>query len=686
MSLRSSLASLTLVLLAAPVAAQISIDPITYDGQITEPEWYLIDTDDGGPGNGFGDFNTLNAIYADIVDDGSSVSLAMAGLVDRNAADDSRNFLVVLLDTKAGGYTTGNFGRASGPGGGRGITNLNSGVAFDAGFAADYALQISCGTTDCYFDLYTLSGTAGSGGGPNTFLGTEADPDLGSFLDFGNTNTRTRGYEVRLTASPDGIGTDIQLDRQSIQAFAFIINATSGFLSNQFLSPAGSGDGNYGNGAVNFGAASPDPVVYAEQVFADDNPADFRDKGYRQLAAPARDLTVQWLANQDVVGYNGTPNGGPPRFVLSDYDPEAGGAAAPYVRASALTTALLPGNGFLWYLSDGRRGSQALPWTFEGGGPMAIGTTTRTHNLNADDFYLVGNPFVAALQLSAVSSSAGTIADAVYVFDPGSNSYTALSRSGGDVITHMQGAFFEIAEGVGATDVTWQIPQSARATGGTFVSKDAAPRATLILERETDDGWERAETLALVAGTGLDTGKPRTAPDGTDLLTRLTATTSRRADLGQVSVDGAERVALNLRAPAGTYRWRVEGDLPLILRDAATGAETDLATPHVFTGDADGRFSLHLGTEAGTPEVARRVGTLAPNPTRGTAHLLVDAAEAVRVEVRDVLGRLVVVAFEGELVGPQAIAVETGSLAPGAYVVRVVGRTFAETRRLTVAR
>jgi hypothetical protein len=40
-------------------------------------------------------------------------------------------------------------------------------------------------------------------------------------------------------------------------------NGTNTTLSNQFLTPAGSGDNNYGNGAVNFGAAAPNPVQYA---------------------------------------------------------------------------------------------------------------------------------------------------------------------------------------------------------------------------------------------------------------------------------------------------------------------------------------------------------------------------------------------------------------------------------------
>ncbi|MEM1055111.1 MAG: T9SS type A sorting domain-containing protein [Bacteroidota bacterium] len=684
---------LAFAFLAAPATAQI-----TYDGEITEADWYLVDTDDGGPGNGFGDFNTLNAIYADIADDGSSISLAIAGLVDR---DDTSfgNRLVVLLDTRAGGYNNGDFGRDGAPDA-RGISDFNSGSIFDEGFFADYALQIHCSSTDCFFNLYTLSGTAGSGGGPNTFLGTETDPDVGSFLDFANTNTRTRGYEVRLTASSDGVGTDIQLDRQSFQAFAFITTATTGFLSNQFLTPAGSDNNNYGRDPVFFNFAPPDPVVYAEQVFADEKSAAFQDKGYRMLAAPARDLTVQWLADQDVVAFNGTPNGGPPRFVVDGYDTAAGG----FIQASTFSDPLPPVRGFLWFLSDGRRGSQALPWVLEAGGPMATGTSVsleigNSNSVNSDNFYLVGNPFVDGLLGSSVFGSlpGQNVADAFYVFDPGSNSYIALSRSGGDILAPMQGAFFEISNDLNLSGIIWQIPQSGRTSGGVFQTKSAS-RARLVLEREGDEGWVRADEVALALGETLATGKPLRAPDGSALPARMTLESATRGDLGQAGVrETGDRFALTLDAAPGRYRLSLDGAVPglaTILRDAVTGETLalDAGMVHTFEGDPSGRFSLDLtpvteAPEAEVPPAIRRVGEVYPNPASGTAQVLVDApGESVRVEIRDVLGRLVTVAFEGETVGPQAVAVDARGLAPGAYVVRVIGETFAETRRLTIAR
>ena len=62
--------------------------------------------------------------------------------------------------------------------------------------------------------------------------------------------------------------------------------------------------------------------------------------------------------------------------------------------------------------------------------------------------------------------------------------------------------------------------------------------------------------------------------------------------------------------------------------------------------------------------------------------------ETVRVAVYDVLGRQVALAHDGTIQAGTRLEVElTGSqLAPGSYVVRVEGETFAETRRLTVSR
>lgn len=215
---------------------------IVIDGTITESDWHLIDNNSGGPAPGFGSGHEINALYTDI--DGTDFYIGIAGNVQNN------NRILLFIDSIASsGTTNGNFGRDSAP---PGIVNFNSGTTFDAGFAPDYVLVIgtTAGNTNYFWDMYTLSGTAGSGGGPNHFLGDTSDGDLAAAPLNGS---QTRGFEARLT-----IGSDLVVN-QNVKLFAAYI-ADNGFLSNQFISPAGSGDGNYGGNAVTFSAAAPNPV------------------------------------------------------------------------------------------------------------------------------------------------------------------------------------------------------------------------------------------------------------------------------------------------------------------------------------------------------------------------------------------------------------------------------------------
>ena len=86
---------------------------------------------------------------------------------------------------------------------------------------------------------------------------------------------------------------------------------------------------------------------------------------------------------------------------------------------------------------------------------------------------------------------------------------------------------------------------------------------------------------------------------------------------------------------------------------------------------------------------AVRLGIPRPNPSAGIARLELSLPEAERVHVSvyDALGRLVQTVMHDEpVVGRVDLAVNAGRLAPGLYVVRVTGQTFAESRTLTVAR
>ena len=79
-----------------------------------------------------------------------------------------------------------------------------------------------------------------------------------------------------------------------------------------------------------------------------------------------------------------------------------------------------------------------------------------------------------------------------------------------------------------------------------------------------------------------------------------------------------------------------------------------------------------------------------PNPARSATAvaLTLDAAQSVRVEVLDLLGRAVATLHDGPLAadGAHRLAVPTAGLAPGVYVVRAVGEGFSLAERITVTR
>ena len=147
-------------------------------------------------------------------------------------------------------------------------------------------------------------------------------------------------------------------------------------------------------------------------------------------------------------------------------------------------------------------------------------------------------------------------------------------------------------------------------------------------------------------------------------------------------------------------------DLTQIRQIEATGRNVDDGTATGPDGEAtpgpDGNWggNVHVdyvtiqaaagGTSSEAGPGLASLGDVYPNPTASGASLAVEVASAQRVTatVYDVLGRQVVRAFDGPL-APGATALlrfDTERLAPGTYVVRLQGETFAVSRRLSVAR
>jgi hypothetical protein len=220
---------------------------ITFDGTINESQWgAAASTSTGGPTPGFGAGHEINALYVN--GDANNIYFGVAGNVQNN------NRIVLFLDTKTGGYNNGNYGRTGAP---QGVLNFNSNITFDAGFEADYALVIgtNAAMNNYFIDLFTLAGTAAGGGGSNTFLGSPNGTTIGAAPA---NSSQTAGFEITVSKTALGYLSSFG----AIKVFTMYMS-DGGFLSNQFLTPAGSSDGNYGSGAVVFGSAAPNPVTIA---------------------------------------------------------------------------------------------------------------------------------------------------------------------------------------------------------------------------------------------------------------------------------------------------------------------------------------------------------------------------------------------------------------------------------------
>jgi hypothetical protein len=83
-----------------------------------------------------------------------------------------------------------------------------------------------------------------------------------------------------------------------------------------------------------------------------------------------------------------------------------------------------------------------------------------------------------------------------------------------------------------------------------------------------------------------------------------------------------------------------------------------------------------------------RLSAPRPNPASAGTRLalMVERTQPVRADLFDALGRHVAVVFDGAVEAERDLIVDTRSLAPGLYVLRVVGDTFVTSREVTVAR
>jgi hypothetical protein len=223
--------------------------PFTIDGNLTDPYWgAALATSNGGPASsGFG-ANRLDALYMK-----NGLGYLFGGIAG-SLQNSSGNKVLLFIDCNSGGYQqlSSWIYRSNSPY--YSIQNLNGGIQFDSGFSPDYIMGINIASDVLYFDLYNMQTNS------NTFLGASNGGAMYAYQSNTGTGDYTKGLEFSI---PMYLLGNIS---GGIKVMAMLVNdpgaASATYLSNQFLSPAGAGEGNYASGAVQFNLANPNPVSY----------------------------------------------------------------------------------------------------------------------------------------------------------------------------------------------------------------------------------------------------------------------------------------------------------------------------------------------------------------------------------------------------------------------------------------
>lgn len=225
--------------------------PINFNGLITETEWgNPLSTSANGPtASGFGVGNNLDALFL------KNSSGYLYGALAGNLVNGSNNRILLFIDCQPGGFNNLGAWVARNNAPYYSIENLNN-ITFDAGFSPEYILAMNQATGDSYFDLYNMVTNT------NNYLGNGLGSPLLGFIGNAGTGDYANGFEFGFPLSAIGSPT------VSVKVFAMLVNnpgtqtLPNTTISNQFLTPCGSAELNYGNGTVNFAAAAPNPIQY----------------------------------------------------------------------------------------------------------------------------------------------------------------------------------------------------------------------------------------------------------------------------------------------------------------------------------------------------------------------------------------------------------------------------------------
>ncbi|MEM1056865.1 MAG: T9SS type A sorting domain-containing protein [Bacteroidota bacterium] len=461
---------------------------------------------------------------------------------------------------------------------------------------------------------------------------------------------------------------------------------------------------------------------------------------YRLLSPPVEGFLIDDLADLNLVqGVDaGTMNEEQyPNFGDNVFVSLGGNTRLDFVPPVDTDEEIRSGQGFFWYLYDrtfdpsggGNGTSQSVELTgFELSATGTVPTSDVTFMppnyaiASGTRAFLIGNPFDEDLNVSGITSTPAR-QTVIQTWDPqGTNStgdvvggFQAFEAgTANEVLAVWQGAYAELSDLTAAPTFTYAASARTGSQSAPFYGRPAAisNAIALRLSGRTEAGTPVGDNLAVVR-FAQDASAEWDLRDASKLLppvadlALLAPTTLRDGSPWRTAVntlpEGDVVVPVEFTT-SGAGTFTVDADVTLsggtraILRDRLTGDEIDLATEsYTFTaGETDWteRFELSVSfaVVANEQDAAAgfRLSAPTPNPTRGTARLVlsVGTAQDVQVAVFDALGREVAVLHDGPLASgtAEALSIETSRLAPGVYVVRAQGDIVTRTQRLTVTR
>ncbi len=232
---------------------------VTYDGSITETAWGTSNLED----------NMLSASLSPSAIDGYINSIKISSTEDKLVFGVSGKLgpdrsMLLFLDTKPGGFNITNYGDDTVSPFVKGFNFLNSNPSnFDSYFLADYCLAVSQIGGVYVADLIELK--TGNSTKVNLWGGSAGFPTDVFAVNTTNSGITDyiKGFEVGVLKSALGYSVG------DIKFFGVTVrddSAANFSISNSFLSPEITNTSDYGNGAVDFNFASPNPVVVSSDA------------------------------------------------------------------------------------------------------------------------------------------------------------------------------------------------------------------------------------------------------------------------------------------------------------------------------------------------------------------------------------------------------------------------------------